>query len=222
MSNGAISRRLLLAGLATASLPARAASRQLGLWDSAPQVSPLLRARALRALAMHESRFWSRDRVTIIDFGLPSAVPRLFLIDLLAGRTEAMLVAHGSGSDPGHSGQLQLFSDVVGSEATSEGAYLTGDPYVGIHGPSRRLTGLDATNAHAEERAIVIHSAWYVGPEIIARQGRLGRSNGCFAVSATDIGPLLARLGRGRLLYAGSSVALPAVDAAPDQQPDDD
>lgn len=210
-----LSRRALLAGMAVAAAPP-ALARQTGLWDAAPEVSPILRARALRALAGHESRIWSRDRVAIVDFGLPSAVPRLFLIDLLAGRTEAMLVAHGSGSDPDHEGRLQHFSDVVGSEATSEGAYLTGEPYVGIHGRSRRLIGLDATNAHAEERAIVIHPAWYVGPEIIARQGRLGRSNGCFAVSAADIGPLLARLGRGRLLYAGSSVALSPGNAPSD------
>ena len=98
---------------------------------------------------------------------------------------------------------LQHFSDVEGSLASSEGAYLTGEPYVGIHGASRRLIGLDSSNDQAEPRAIVIHSAWYVGPEIVAAQGKLGRSDGCFAVSAADIGMVLARLGRGRLLYAG-------------------
>jgi len=202
-----MSRRALLAGMAAsaAARPASAASPQIGLWASAPEISAILRARVMRALAVHESRIWTRDVVAIVDFGLPSAMPRLFLVDLLAGRTQAMLVAHGSGSDPDHSGRLQHFSDVMGSEATAEGAYLTGEAYIGDHGPSRRLAGLDATNIHAEERAIVIHSAWYVGPEIVARQGRLGRSNGCFAVSAADIGALLARLGRGRLLYAGSS-----------------
>ena len=205
-SRPALSRRAMLAGGVVAALPCPAVAAT-GLWDAAPEVAPALKAQVMRALATHESRIWSRDVVAIVDFGLPSAVPRLFLVDLLAGRTQALLVAHGSGSDPGHSGRLQHFSDVVGSEATAAGAYLIGEPYVGIHGPSRRLIGLDATNAHAEERAIVIHSAWYVGPEVVARQGRLGRSNGCFAVSATDIGMLLARLGRGRLLYAGRSTA---------------
>jgi hypothetical protein len=194
----------MLGGMAMSAIAFPAAATA-GLWDAAPEIAPVLKAKVMRALAAHESRIWSRDVVAIVDFGLPSAVPRLFLVDLLAGRTQAMLVAHGSGSDPEHSGRLQHFSDIVGSEATAEGAYLTGAPYVGIHGPSRRLIGMDATNAHAEERAIVIHPAWYVGPEIIARQGRLGRSNGCFAVSPTDIGPLLARLERGRLLYAGRS-----------------
>lgn len=204
-SGPALSRRAVLTGMATSAFPLPAAAAT-GLWDVAPEIAPVLKAEAMRALAAHEGRIWSRDVVAIVDFGLPSAVPRLFLVDLLAGRTQALLVAHGSGSDPEHSGQLQHFSDVVGSEATAAGAYLTGEPYVGIHGPSRRLIGMDATNAHAEERAIVIHSAWYVGPEVVARQGRLGRSNGCFAVSPADIGPLLAQFGRGRLLYAGSSV----------------
>jgi hypothetical protein len=101
---------------------------------------------------------------------------------------------------------LQGFSDLVGSAATSEGAYLTGDAYQGVHGPSRRLIGLDPTNAHAEERAIVIHSAWYANPDMIVRQGKLGRSDGCFAFGESDIALVLARLGRGRLLYAGRSV----------------
>jgi hypothetical protein len=127
----------------------------------------------------------------------------LFLVDILRGTTTALLVAHGKGSDPDHSGMLQSFSDVVGSAATSEGAYLTGDAYEGVHGPSRRLIGLDPGNAHAEERAIVIHSAWYANPDMAAKQGKLGRSDGCFAVGEADIATVLARLGKGRLLYAG-------------------
>jgi hypothetical protein len=192
----------LLAGACpTLVHPARA--RQLGLAAAAAGVNPVLVARALDALARHHTAIWSRDVVAIADFGLPSATPRLHLIDLLAGTTASLLVAHGKGSDPDHTGLLQGFSDVVGSNATSEGAYLTGEGYEGSHGPSRRLIGLDPGNAHAEERAIVIHSAWYADAALIARQGRLGRSDGCFAVGPQDIAWLLARLGRGRLLYAG-------------------
>jgi hypothetical protein len=192
---------MLGAGLAIAR-PAPAAP-QAGLAAAAPSVNPALLRRAMLALARHERVIWSRDVVAIADFGLASAVPRFHLIDLLAGSTTTLLVAHGKGSDPGHTGMLQSFSDIDRSAATSEGAYLTGEAYSGIHGPSRRLLGLDPGNAHAEARAIVIHAAWYVGPEILARQGVLGRSDGCFAVSEQDIGFVLARLGQGRLLYAG-------------------
>ena len=205
MAAGLLSRRAVLgAALAVGSASVVRAITP-GLGSIAPMVDPRLVNRALEALFRHHSAIWSRDVIAIADFGLPSSTPRFFLADILKGTTTSLLVAHGSGSDPDHSGMLQGFSDVVGSNATSEGAYLAGEPYEGIHGPSRRLIGLDATNAHAEERAIVIHSAWYANPDMLAKQGKLGRSDGCFAFGEQDIAQVLARLGRGRLLYAGRS-----------------
>src|SRR3546814_7041698 len=79
-----------------------------------------------------------------------------------------------------------LFSNDFGSNATSNGAYLTGDYYTGKHGRSMRLQGMDPTNCHAEARAIVVHGAWYVGPEMIREHGKLGRSEGCFAFAESD------------------------------------
>ena len=197
-------RQMLVVGLAFGSAPL-AAARPPGLASAAPMIAPALVNRALDALFRHHQAIWSRDVIAIVDFALPSAAPRFFLIDILTGETASLLVAHGKGSDPEHSGRLQSFSDAVGSAATSEGAYLTGETYEGVHGPSRRLAGLDPSNAHAEERAIVIHSAWYANPDVAARQGKLGRSDGCFAFGEQDIALVLARLGRGRLLYAGRS-----------------
>jgi hypothetical protein len=198
-------RKLLGAGaLAVAAWPSIGDTAiQRGLAAAAPNVNPILVARTLDALARHNEAIWSRDVIAIADFGLPSATPRLHLVDILAGTTTSLRVTHGRGSDPDHTGMLQSFSDVEGSAATSEGAYLTGETYTGVHGLSRRLLGLDPTDAHAEARAIVIHSAWYASADVAARQGKLGRSDGCFAVSEQDIAFLLARLGQGRLLYAG-------------------
>lgn len=189
--------------LASWAFPAAAAPP--GLASIAPMIARSLANQALDALFRHHASIWSSDVIAIADFGLPSSIPRFFLIDMLRGTVNALLVAHGSGSDPEHSGMLQSFSDAAGSAATSEGAYLVGDVYDGVHGRSRRLIGLDPTNAHAEERAIVIHSAWYANPDMIAKQGRLGRSDGCFAVGEQDIDLVLSRLGRGRLLYAGKA-----------------
>lgn len=197
-------RQALVAGLAFGSMPL-VATHPPGLASATPMVDSHLVDRALKALFRHHRSIWSRDVIAIADFALPSSAPRFFLVDILKGTTTSLLVAHGKGSDPEHSGWLQSFSDAVGSAATSEGAYLTGETYEGIHGPSRRLAGLDPSNAHAEERAIVIHSAWYADPDVAARQGKLGRSDGCFAFGEQDIGLVLARLGRGRLLYAGKS-----------------
>lgn len=200
-------RQLLAAGMAgvAGGLLARPAlaEMQRGLVSAARTVNPLLVARTSAALARYNALIWSRDVIAIADFGLPSSQPRLHLVDILANRTTSLLVAHGKGSDPDHSGMLQRFSNDVGSEATSEGAYLTGELYTGVHGLSRRLTGLDPTDDHAEERAIVIHAAWYADAALVTSQGKLGRSDGCFAVSEQDIAFLLTRLGEGRLLYAG-------------------
>ena len=165
-------------------------------------VSAPLMARAMAAMQQHNRHIWSRDVIAIADFSRPSAHPRFHIVDVLNGRTTTLLVSHGKGSDPAHSGMLQRFSGDVGSEATSRGAYLTSDPYVGQHGRSRRLIGLDADNRTALERAIVIHSAWYVAPAVVAKQGMCGRSQGCFAVSPANLDFVLARLGPGRLLYA--------------------
>src|SRR3546814_5926613 len=107
------------------------------------------------------------------------------------------------GSDPGHLGWVQRFSNDFGSNATSNGAYLTGDYYTGKHGRSMRLQGMDPTNCHAEARAIVVHGAWYVGPEMIREHGKLGRSEGCFAFAESDLDQVLTQLGPGRLLIAG-------------------
>lgn len=157
---------------------------------------------AAKAGLARNGRVAHRDVVGVADFAQPSRTPRLHLVDLESGRVESLLVAHGRGSDPGHTGWLKSFSNAPGSAATSEGDYLTGDDYVGAHGRSMRLKGLDPTNSNAAARAIVVHGAWYVSREIVREHGVLGRSEGCFAVSADDLPKVLERLGPGRLIVA--------------------
>ena len=115
---------------------------------------------------------------------------------------ESHRVAHGSGSDPAHCGYLEQFSNQPGSEATSNGAYMTADTYHGKYGLSMKVRGLDWSNSNAESRAIVIHNAWYAEPEMIAAHGKLGRSQGCFAFSHADQWKVMSRLGGGRMIYA--------------------
>ena len=135
-------------------------------------------------------------------FRLPSRLPRLHLVDLGGGKVESLMVAHGRGSDPDHTGWLRSFSNVPGSAATSEGDYLIGEDYIGEHGRSMRLEGLDPTNDKAAARAIVVHGAWYVSDEIVAHFGMLGRSEGCLAVSNPSLDMVLSTLGPGRMIYA--------------------
>ncbi|QLC24802.1 murein L,D-transpeptidase catalytic domain family protein [Parasphingopyxis algicola] len=194
-----ISRRhfMVAGGALAASIPAAATAP---VTPAAPNGDLL--QRALAALQRHQDAIVHRDLIGVADFNAPSRLPRFSIIDLASGRAERLLVTHGRGSDPSHSGWLQRFSNVPGSAATSSGAYLTGRAYSGSHGPSRRLAGLDPENSNAEARAIVIHSAWYANPEVVQEQGKLGRSEGCFAFSHADIAQVLDRLGPGRLIYA--------------------
>ncbi|TCM17843.1 L,D-transpeptidase-like protein [Novosphingobium sp. PhB165] len=166
-----------------------------------PAMAPGLYAAALSALERHAGRA-QRDRIGIVDFAVSSSDPRLHLIDLANGTAASLHVAHGSGSDPGHTGWLQRFSNSPGSNATSEGAFLTGDYYFGHHGRSQRLIGLDQTNDNALERAIVIHGAWYAEPTMIGAHGKLGRSQGCLAVGDSLLNQAFNHLGTGRLIYA--------------------
>ncbi|MDO9439482.1 MAG: murein L,D-transpeptidase catalytic domain family protein, partial [Beijerinckiaceae bacterium] len=165
-------------------------------------LDPQLLRKALAALDTHAKAIRHRDRIAIVDFSAPSSEARLHFLDVENGRASRLLVAHGSGSDPRHTGYLERFSNAEGSNASSEGAFLTGDYYVGKHGRSQRLAGLDPTNNHAMERAIVIHGAWYANADMIEAHGKLGRSQGCFAVGETCLQQMFDHLGSGRLLYA--------------------
>lgn len=165
---------------------------------------PPLLAEALAALDRHSAYVLDRDRIGLVDFTVHSREPRFHLVDAASGRVErSWLVAHGNGSDPVATGVLQRFSNQPGSNATSRGAYVTSNTYYGKHGLSQRLIGLDPTNDMALDRAIVIHGAEYVDPSLIASQGRIGRSQGCFAFELGEVRAVMERLGAGRLIYAG-------------------
>jgi hypothetical protein len=170
---------------------------------AAPDLAkPRLFPRAMAALEAHAGRIAHRDRIGIVDFAQPSREPRFHLVDMASGEVTTHLVAHGSGSDPDRSGWVQRLSNQPDSNASSRGAYLTGPAYVGKHGQSRRLFGLDPDNDMAEGRGIVIHAASYVSEAMAAAQGLIGRSQGCFAFADAAIGEVLERLGPGRLLFA--------------------
>lgn len=165
-------------------------------------LDPQLLRKALAALDSHAGAIRHRDRIAIVDFAAPSSDARFHFLDVASGQASRLLVAHGSGSDPLHTGWAERFSNASGSNASSEGAFVTGDYYVGKHGRSQRLAGLDPTNDHAMERAIVIHGAWYADETMIAAHGKLGRSQGCFAVGDACLDAVFDHLGTGRLLYA--------------------
>ena len=163
-------------------------------------IDPQLFARARAALDSHG--VYARDSIGIVDFSKPSSEPRFHLVDLQSGSVDSYRVAHGRGSDPDHSGFVERFSNDFGSYASSNGTYVTGDYYDGKYGLSLRVRGLDWSNNNAEARAIVIHNAWYAEDDMIPIHGKLGRSEGCFAMSRDHQYKVMSRLAGGRMIFA--------------------
>jgi len=201
---GAMLRRLLLAlTLAFAFAAPAHAAVQVGavLVDRDNLIRPDLLTHALEAWRAHpEAR---RDTLAIVDFAKPSPQPRFYIVDLTSGAVEAYRTAHGKGSDTGVGNVAAKFSNQPNSEASSLGAYLAGDRYLGKHGVSLALDGLDATNSNARARAVVLHSAAYMTDDFVAAHARPGRSWGCFVVDPHAVNHVVDRLQRGALIYAG-------------------
>jgi hypothetical protein len=142
-------------------------------------------------------RFWG-----IANFDLKSSEPRLFIFDVRTEQVRLYLCAHGKNSDAGNHGYAKVFSNAIGSQCTSLGVYACAELYTGKHGPSMRLDGLENTNSNARKRAVVVHGAKYVSPEYVKRYGRIGRSDGCFALEIRYVGEVIAALTGGSLILA--------------------
>jgi len=151
--------------------------------------------------AAHRGVVLRENLLTVIDYTRPSTEPRLWVLDLAAGRIlYRELVAHGKASGDN---TTRAFSNAPGSLMSSVGLFLTDVSYVGRNGYSLRLRGLEAgVNDRAYERAIVLHGATYVSQAVAVRLGRLGRSWGCPAVRADIARPLIDLIKGGTVLYA--------------------
>lgn len=148
-------------------------------------------------------RYWA-----IVDFDKPSTSKRFYLFDTLTKRVETFYVAHGRGSEGRvDDGIADVFSNQPHSNSSSLGIYRALDEYVGNHGRSMRLEGLEATNSNALSRAVVLHKANYVSESFIRSTGRLGRSEGCFAVEPSVEDALVDKLKNGAYIIAWKTPA---------------
>ncbi|MBD3836290.1 MAG: murein L,D-transpeptidase catalytic domain family protein [Brevundimonas sp.] len=171
--------------------------------DPRGRVRKDLMERAMAALDVHHRRLPLRDRMYLVDFQKFSGDERLYEVDLEGGQVTVLRTCHGRGSDPSHTGYAQRFSNTPDSNMSSVGAYATaGASWGSQQGPNVLLDGLEYTNDKARERAIIIHGADYADPDFLAREGKLGRSYGCFSVAHADLPDLRERMGQGRLLFA--------------------
>jgi len=182
-------RRCLTAGLflfSSAIFAAPAPNTTEGMLEALSRAAPTLDPRvldhaiqAMQCAVRHGSP--AAERLAVIDYSLPSSEPRLWIFDLSRKRLLLEdLVAHGQESGENNATR---FSNYEGSHQSSLGLFRTQESYYGTHGYSLRMDGLEpGVNDRARERALVIHAADYVDPTWIARQGRIGRSQGCPAV----------------------------------------
>jgi hypothetical protein len=120
--------------------------------------------------------------ITIVDFTKPSYEKRMWIVDLISKHLLINTwVAHGQGSG---TVTADFFSNLDDSHQSSLGFYLTDNVYMGKHGRSLHLDGLDeGFNDLARAREIVVHAAPYVSQKTIDATGRIGCSWGCPAVS---------------------------------------
>ena len=144
--------------------------------------------------------------LTIADFDQSSVEKRFWVLDLEAKKIlHQSLVAHGKNSGLE---MAEQFSNVVQSEKSSLGFYVTKDTYQGKHGLSLKLEGMDEEfNKNAYDRNIVVHGAEYVSESFVKQHGRLGRSQGCPALPMENHQEIIDAIKGGSCLYLHASKA---------------
>jgi hypothetical protein len=155
---------------------------------------------AIEFFKQNQELIKNKNYVAVIDYTKPSFVKRLFIYDVKSGTAARYLVAHGKGSGFIYA---RDFSNEANSNKSSKGFFITGEIFVGEHGPSLALHGLqEGLNDNAFSRDIIIHGADYVSwQSIIVNLGRLGRSLGCPAVAQDQIDEVISKLKGGALVY---------------------
>jgi len=148
----------------------------------------------------------NQQRLTVIDFDLPSTEKRLWVLDLEEHKVlYHTLVAHGHNSGEN---EANSFSNTDQSNMSSLGFYVTGHEYEGKHGHSLRLQGLDeGFNTNALSRSVVMHGADYVSEAFIKQNGRLGRSLGCPALPLDSYSQIIDLVKGGSCLFLNKSNA---------------
>jgi hypothetical protein len=145
-----------------------------------------------------QPRYWA-----VVDFNQPSTSKRLYVFDTVEKKINAYYVAHGRGSEGSKDdGIPEVFSNQNGSNSSSLGIYRTLDEYNGHHGRSLRL---ESTNSNVLARGVVMHTADYVSESFIRQTGRLGRSEGCFAVERSVGDTLINELKSGAYIIASKN-----------------
>lgn len=189
---------LILVPLTASAAPSLAAA----LVAAAPAANSRAIELAVAAVSCAEAQGTPKSRrLAVIDYSRPSTEPRLWIFDLVQRKLlYRELVAHGRNSGDNHANR---FSNEMGSFQSSLGLFRTQETYVGRHGYSLRMDGLETgINDRARERAIVMHGAPYVDGALSASQGRIGRSLGCPALRTGIAKQVIDTLKGGQFLFS--------------------
>ncbi|QHV94932.1 murein L,D-transpeptidase catalytic domain family protein [Spirosoma endbachense] len=145
----------------------------------------------------------TKSVISIVDLSQPSNKKRLYVVDLANKKLLFnTYVSHGR-----NSGDLvpNQFSNTNSSFQSSLGFYQTLNTYMGKHGLSLQLKGLEkGFNDNVYNRNIVLHGADYVCEDFIRKTGRLGRSQGCPAVPYALSKPIIEAVKGGTCLFVYS------------------
>lgn len=138
--------------------------------------------------------------LTICDFSQSSLKKRMYIIDIENNRLVTQTyVAHGRNSGGEYANQ---FSNKPESLQSSLGFYVTASTYIGKHGLSLKIDGMEpGINDKAMERTIVIHGADYVSAGRAAAGGYMGRSWGCPAVPKEEANSIITTIKNGTCLF---------------------
>lgn len=149
---------------------------------------------------LNKKKIGRSNYLTICDFSQSSKQKRLYIIDVenqeLVTNT---YVAHGKNSGAEYA---TSFSNKPESLQSSLGFYVTANTYIGEHGLSLRINGVDpGYNNKALERTIVIHGAAYVDGARTRAGGYMGRSWGCPAVPEKESAAIITTIKNGTCLF---------------------
>ncbi len=150
-------------------------------------------------LLENKGKLRNSNILTICDFSKSSTEKRMYIIDV--ANYKMLLntyVAHGKNSGGEYA---RKFSNKVKSLASSLGFFVTKNIYFGKHGLSLKLAGLEpGYNDKAEQRAVVIHGAPYIGDNLL-HSSYMGRSFGCPAVPKAQASKVISLIKDGTCLF---------------------
>jgi hypothetical protein len=117
--------------------------------------------RAEKALRFARRHNMNEHYALFVDYSIPSGTPRLFVWDFQQKNTIASTyVMHGPGG--GSTAERPRFSNRPGSNCSALGRFLVTKEHGNVNKDGFRIKGMDSDNQTAYERALMIHSSFWV------------------------------------------------------------